>query len=185
VEVIIAPPEAPMARIRTSALLTVSALAVTLMSACGGSSGTQSTAAPPPVTNDGQSSGIRLVAKQINKLGQVITDSRGMTLYRFDRDTSNPPESNCYGPCVGLWPPVTGTADQVQTVGIDKALIGTVTRKDGITQLCIDGWPLYHYAKDAAPGEAKGQAVGNTWYAATPKGGRAAATEDSGYGSGY
>jgi len=126
-----------------------------------------------------------IAAKQIDMLGKVITDSRGMTLYRFDRDTPNPPESNCYGPCVGLWPPVTGTADKVQAVGIDKALIGTITRKDGATQLTINGWPLYHYAKDTAPGEARGQAVGNTWYAATPQGSKAAAAQDSGYGSGY
>jgi predicted lipoprotein with Yx(FWY)xxD motif len=174
-----------MTRTRAAALLAVSALAVTLMSACDRSSADQPTAPPPPVTNDGQASGIRLAAKQIDKLGKVVTDSRGMTLYRFDRDTSNPPESNCYGPCVGLWPPVTGTADKVQAIGIDKALIGTITRKDGATQLTINGWPLYHYAKDTAPGEAKGQAVGNTWYAATPQGRKAAAARDSGYGSGY
>jgi predicted lipoprotein with Yx(FWY)xxD motif len=174
-----------MTRTRTVASLVVSAVGVTLMSACGGSSGQPSGAAPPPVLNDVQSSAIRLAAKQIDKLGPVVTDSRGMTLYRFDRDTSNPSESNCDGPCVGLWPPVTGTADQVQAVGIDKALIGTVTRKDGTTQLTINGWPLYHYAKDTAPGEARGQAVGNTWYAATPQGRKAAAAADSGYGSGY
>jgi predicted lipoprotein with Yx(FWY)xxD motif len=174
-----------MTRTRTAALLAVSALGITLMSACSGSYGASSSAPPPPVTNDGQSSGIRLAAKKIDNLGQVVTDSKGMTLYRFDRDTSNPPESNCYGPCVGLWPPVTGSADQVQAVGIDKALIGTVTRKDGSMQLTIKGWPLYRYAKDTSPGEAKGQAVGNTWFAATPQGRKAAAAQESGYESGY
>jgi hypothetical protein len=53
----------------------------------------------------------------------------------------------------------------------------------------VNGWPVYRYARDVQPGDAKGQGVGLTWYAVTQQGKKATApsapTEDPGYGSGY
>jgi hypothetical protein len=46
----------------------------------------------------------------------------------------------------------------------------------------LNRWPLYRFAKDTTPGEAKGQGAGGTWFAATPDGGKAVETADSGYG---
>ena len=40
------------------------------------------------------------------KLGKVLTDSEGFTLYRFDKDTAEPPKSNCEGDCAKAWPAV-------------------------------------------------------------------------------
>ncbi len=178
-----------MIRTRTAALLAASALGVTLMSACGGSYDSKPSSAPPPTQQPAtqapdQNGPIRLAASKIDKLGTVVTDSTGMTLYRFDRDTAQPSVSNCDGTCATLWPPVEATTNQVQLSGIDKSLIGTVVRKDGTKQLTIGGWPLYRYAKDTAPGQANGQGVGKTWFAATPQGKKAAATSDSGSDSG-
>ena len=45
-----------------------------------------------------------------DKLGEVVTDSAGMTLYRFDKDTAEPPKSNCDGDCATAWPPVPARA---------------------------------------------------------------------------
>jgi predicted lipoprotein with Yx(FWY)xxD motif len=181
-----------MTRTRAAALLVASALGVTLMSGCVSGYGTSSSAAPAtdPTPNGtqaaGQDTALRLAAKQINNLGAVITDSNGMTLYRFDKDTAKPSASNCDGPCATLWPPLTTTADHVQLTGIDKTLIGTVARKDGTVQLTLGGWPLYRYAKDTAAGEAKGQGVGGTWFASTPQGKKAvAANTDTGGNAGY
>jgi predicted lipoprotein with Yx(FWY)xxD motif len=185
-----------MTRTRTAALLAASALSVALLSACGTGSGSSSKAAAPANTQStaasqsagqtaDQGSPIRLAAKQLDKLGTIITDSNGMTLYRFDKDTAKPSASNCDGPCATLWPPLTTTASSVQLSGIDKSLIGTVARKDGSVQLTIAGWPLYRYAKDTAPGDAKGQGVGGTWFASTPQGKKATASAgDSGNNSG-
>ncbi|MER6984298.1 hypothetical protein ABT317_46965, partial [Streptomyces carpinensis] len=38
------------------------------------------------------------------ELGKVLTDSAGMTFYRFDQDTAEPPKSNCDGDCAKAWP---------------------------------------------------------------------------------
>ncbi|WP_156725124.1 SCO0930 family lipoprotein [Streptomyces apocyni] len=117
------------------------------------------------------------------KLGKVVTDSAGLTLYRFDKDTAEPPKSNCEGDCAKAWPVVA--ADDVKAPpGVDVALIGSVERADGTEQLTIAGWPMYRYAQDKKAGDAKGQGVGGTWYAAAPDGKKAAAGAADGGGGG-
>ncbi|WP_405652328.1 SCO0930 family lipoprotein [Streptomyces sp. RK9] len=117
------------------------------------------------------------------KLGKVVTDSAGFTLYRFDKDTAEPPKSTCDGACETAWPVVAAKGAKAAP-GVDKSLLGEVTRSDGSKQLTIDGWPMYRFAKDTKPGDAKGQGVGGTWYAAAPDGKKAAPAADSGADSG-
>ena len=38
--------------------------------------------------------------------GDVLTDSRGMTLYLFDKDTAGPGRSVFNGGCALYWPPL-------------------------------------------------------------------------------
>ncbi|MEU7057298.1 SCO0930 family lipoprotein [Streptomyces sp. NPDC046197] len=106
------------------------------------------------------------------RLGKVLTDSAGMTLYRFDQDTAEPPKSNCDGDCAKAWPPVPAN-DATAGAGINKALLGEVTRSDGTKQLTIGGWPAYRYAKDTKAGEINGQGVGSKWFALAPDGKKA------------
>ncbi|WP_266393105.1 SCO0930 family lipoprotein [Streptomyces canus] len=106
------------------------------------------------------------------ELGDVLTDSGGMSLYRFDEDTAEPPKSNCNGDCATAWPPVPAN-DASAGAGIDKALLGEVTRADGSKQLTIAGWPAYRYAKDTKAGDLTGQGVGGKWYALAPTGKKA------------
>ena len=106
------------------------------------------------------------------ELGNVLTDSAGLTLYRFDEDTAEPPKSNCDGDCATAWPPVPAD-DASAGDGIDKALLGEVTRADGSKQLTIGGWPAYRYAKDTKAGDSTGQGVGGKWYALAPDGKKA------------
>ncbi|AZM57010.1 hypothetical protein DMA15_34250 [Streptomyces sp. WAC 01529] len=107
------------------------------------------------------------------KLGKVVTDSEGFTLYRFDKDTAQPPKSNCDAACLKAWPVVAADGAKAAP-GVDASLLGEVTAADGTKQLTIDGWPMYRFAKDAKPGDAKGQGVGGTWYAAASDGKKAA-----------
>jgi Uncharacterized protein conserved in bacteria len=132
----------------------------------------------------------RITASNLGKLGVVLTETNGMTLYRFDKDVANPPTSNCNDACATAWPPLLASADQVEVSGVDRALVGTVVRKDGRKQITIAGWPVYLFAKDKAPGEANGQGLNGTWFAVTPMGMKAAAQapavmEDGGYQGGY
>ncbi|ARF55483.1 SCO0930 family lipoprotein [Streptomyces gilvosporeus] len=109
-------------------------------------------------------------------LGPVVTDAKGMTLYRFDKDTAKPPMSNCSGACATAWPPVPADGADVPA-GIAKSALGSVTRADGTKQLTIGGWPAYRYAKDTKPGDTKGQGVGGTWNALAADGKKAGAQQ--------
>ncbi|UYQ65934.1 SCO0930 family lipoprotein [Streptomyces peucetius] len=123
----------------------------------------------------------QLAVWESKELGKVVADSAGLTLYRFDKDTANPPKSNCEGDCAKTWP-VVAAGGASAAPGVDPSLIGEVTRADGTKQLTIDGWPMYRYAKDTKAGDVKGQGIGGTWYAAAPDGKKAAPGADGAAG---
>ncbi|MFD9333078.1 SCO0930 family lipoprotein [Streptomyces sp. NPDC060028] len=114
----------------------------------------------------------QLAVREIADVGSVVTDSAGATLYRFDKDTAKPPASNCDGDCAKAWPAVPAD-DASVSGGMDPAALGAVTRSDGTRQLTLAGWPVYRYAKDGGPGEAKGEGVGGTWHALASDGKKA------------
>src|SRR5580704_9876983 len=72
---------------------------------------------------------------------QVVTNSKGFTLYWFAPDTST--MSKCTGSCATYWPPVKGPVTAGSGV---TGTLGTITRSDGTTQATYDGHPLYTYA---------------------------------------
>ncbi|WP_181766841.1 SCO0930 family lipoprotein [Streptomyces albidus (ex Kaewkla and Franco 2022)] len=113
-----------------------------------------------------------LKVKADSKLGDMVTDSKGWTLYRFDDDTASPSQSNCAGACEKAWPPVPAK-DAEASKGISEAEIGKVKRTDGSWQLTLGGWPVYRYAKDAKPGDTKGHGVKKMWNALAPDGNKA------------
>ncbi|MGW4483882.1 SCO0930 family lipoprotein [Amycolatopsis sp. NPDC004368] len=164
-----------MLRTFRTGVLVSAAAGLTLLSACSGT-----TAPPAPVPAGGTGGGqavatdtaMKLAATDVADLGKVLTDGDGHTLYRFDKDTAKPPKSSCEGDCAKAWPPLLSKGD-VQLDGVDKSLVGTVSRADGTEQVTVNGWPLYTYAKDSVPGDATGQGVNGTWFAATPTGGKA------------
>jgi predicted lipoprotein with Yx(FWY)xxD motif len=117
------------------------------------------------------------------ELGNVLTDSEGFTLYRFDKDTPDPAVSNCTGDCETAWPIVLADGSTAAP-GVDASLIGSVTRADGKKQLTIAGWPMYHYAQDTKAGDVKGQGVGGVWFASAPDGKKASASAAAGEAAG-
>jgi hypothetical protein len=68
--------------------------------------------------------------------------------------------------------------------------LGTITRPGGATQATYDGHPLYTYAGDTAPGQAKGNglnASGGLWWEMTVSGAKpttGTTANTSGSGSG-
>ncbi|MGW4645318.1 hypothetical protein [Kitasatospora sp. NPDC004289] len=181
-----------MRTLRRTALLAAPAVAgLLLLTACGSEgASTAAPAAPPaaattapsaPAADKAVLKGSLAVGRPAG-FGPTVLDGLGYTLYRFDKDTAKPSASNCNGDCAAKWPPVPVNA-QGTLQGVDRALVGTVTRADGTQQLTLGGWPLYRFAGDKAPGETNGQGVGGTWFAAAPDGKKAAAT--SGGGGGY
>jgi predicted lipoprotein with Yx(FWY)xxD motif len=118
-------------------------------------------------------SNVTLVAKNIPKMGEVITDAQGFVLYRFDKDTTNPAKSNCEAACAAKWPAVVTEKNTTPVLqGIDPSIVGSTVRADGKQQVTINGWPVYRFAADPAPGKWKGQGVGNTWWVIAPDGKR-------------
>ncbi|TDD33239.1 hypothetical protein E1287_20060 [Actinomadura sp. KC06] len=115
-----------------------------------------------------------LEVANFTRLGKVVTDGDGRTLYRFDNDTARPPASTCADACAKAWPPVLATEAEPEVDGVKQSLVGKVKRPDGQWQVTLGGWPLYRYAKDEGLGDVKGQGVGGTWYAASPTGTKAA-----------
>jgi predicted lipoprotein with Yx(FWY)xxD motif len=115
------------------------------------------------------SSGAALVNLEKNdKLGSIIVDDKGLTLYLLTKDTPN--TATCYDKCATNWPPLLTTGNPVAGDGVDAAKLGTTNRTDGAVQVTYNGWPLYYYAKDKAPGDALGQSVGDVWYVVSAAG---------------
>ncbi|MEU2774129.1 hypothetical protein ABZ646_14605 [Streptomyces sp. NPDC007162] len=113
-----------------------------------------------------------MTARTLSGVGIVVTDDRGLALYRYDKDQPSPSKWTCSGACTKTWIPVI-VQDSVQTSGVEKSLLGTVHR-NGRTQLTLAGWPLYRYVGDTAAGQVNGQGKNGEWYAVTPAGKKSA-----------
>ncbi|WP_018684983.1 hypothetical protein [Actinokineospora enzanensis] len=115
---------------------------------------------------------VTVTVMKVGKLGPIVTDRGGMTLYRFDKDTASPSKSNCAGDCAKKWPPLLVPAGAA-VEGLDPAVLGTVDRGDGTRQVTVGGWPVYHFSEDKVPCDTKGQGVGGTWFTLTATGKKA------------
>jgi predicted lipoprotein with Yx(FWY)xxD motif len=97
--------------------------------------------------------------------GKILTDSKGMSLYFFSKDTKA--TSLCTDGCLDVWP-VFYEENITVDPGLDAADFGTITRTDGVKQTTYKGWPLYFFANDHNAGETNGDKVNNVWYIAKP-----------------
>jgi predicted lipoprotein with Yx(FWY)xxD motif len=122
-------------------------------------------------------------------LGTILTNADGMTLYGFAADSKG--VSNCDATCLQYWPPVSPGPSAKPPAGVD-AKLGVITGTNGSPQLTVDGWPVYTYAGDHAPGNTSGQALdtsGGLWWVIGTDGtwitsaGGSASTSDSSGGS--
>ncbi len=103
-----------------------------------------------------------VMVAQNTKLGSILTDNQGMTLYVFKKDKAG--ESACSGSCAKLWPPLT-VAEGAQPVAASRipATLGQIERKDDTYQVTYNGMPLYRYAGDSKPGDTNGQGFNGLW----------------------
>jgi predicted lipoprotein with Yx(FWY)xxD motif len=142
------------------------AAAALVVAACGSSSttgGSGGSASSPTAAASGvaATTGTTLESKKVGS-ADLLTNSKGFTLYWFALDTST--ASKCNGSCAHYWPPVPGPATEMAGV---KGTIGVITRSDGAKQATYNGHPLYTYVGDTAPGMAKGNGLnlsGGVWH---------------------
>ncbi len=166
--------------------IAVSSLAILGLSACSADAEDSSTSSAAPATSTPATSapedtptttsepaesmddsGVALATAE-SALGTIVVDGDGMTVYQFDSDTQGADSSTCTGQCATNWPAVLGSAAP-ELEGI-TGTVATITGIDGQPQLTLNGWPLYYFAGDAAPGDTNGQGVGGVWWVLTPAG---------------
>jgi predicted lipoprotein with Yx(FWY)xxD motif len=162
-----------MGRTRTAALAVALGLAVLLTACSNGTSINSPFSTSTPVLHPGPE--YEVTTGSVSGLGTVLVDGQGLTVYMFATDVRGAP-SRCYGICAVQWPPVVlppGRTSPVAGPGIRASLLGTTRRTDGSLQITYNGWPLYLWPPDRAPGKATGQALtnaGGLWYVLSPAG---------------
>ena len=151
------------------------------LAGCAGSPGTSTTssAAPTAATSSTASSTASQTSSPAaagaemkvasSSAGQIVVDSKGMSLYFFTKDVKDSGTSACTGACLTAWPVFTTTSDKPTVEGV-TGTVGTIATPDGKKQVTLNGMPLYYYAKDKAPGDVTGQGVQSVWYLVSPSG---------------
>lgn len=113
-----------------------------------------------------------MLARTVPGLGEIVVDGKGFTLYIYAPDHQGP--SQCTEFCAQQWPPLVlppGVDRPEAGPGVTAARLGTVRRANGQLQETYNGWPLYLWQGDLAPGQATGQADAmGLWYAVSVTG---------------
>ena len=124
-----------------------------------------------PAGSDAAQDSGAVVSTASTKLGRVLVNSRGHTLYLFGRDKNG--RSACTGMCAGLWPPLITSGKPRAGAGARASLLGTTKRADGRLQVTYNHHPLYTFVKDKSKGQTNGEGInafGGTWDAVSPAG---------------
>jgi predicted lipoprotein with Yx(FWY)xxD motif len=160
------------------------AAAAIFAAACGGTSaggglyGSPASApsaspAAPPVTQPSPTVATgTTIGVGSTRLGQVLVDGSGRTLYLFVADKGTQSACNTSA-CVQYWPPVLTTGAPQAGAGVNGSLLGTTARQDGTTEITYAGHPLYYFISDKKAGDVSGQGVnafGGPWYVVSPSG---------------
>jgi predicted lipoprotein with Yx(FWY)xxD motif len=152
------------------ALFAALALAVAVLGAgCGGSASRSGVAGARHVLTS-----VTVKTRTIKKLGVVLVNSRGLTLYMFVRDRQK--KVTCTSKaCVTVWPPLKLKQGQKPTASgaAKQSLLGSDKNPRGGRVVTYNRWPLYTYFLDKKPGQATGQGLnqsGGKWYVLSPAG---------------
>jgi predicted lipoprotein with Yx(FWY)xxD motif len=132
---------------------------LTLVSGAHGDSG-PATKAKPSAAGATATVGLRKTG-----LGIVLVDSRGHTLYLFEKDRNR--TSSCSGSCAQFWPPLMVTGKPRAGNGVHASMLGTIKRQGGKLQVSYSGHPLYLFQGDSKAGATTGEGLTNfgaPWY---------------------
>lgn len=137
----------------------IAVLGVALVSgltACGTQQSGAVTPSPAPAV---ASPGIKIGQ---SSLGPILTDQTGRTLYAFAADKEG--KSSCAADCLATWPALTSDKPFTATEGTDPKQLSAIKRTEGTEQATYNGWPMYYYVGDQAPGDIDGQNVDGLWF---------------------
>ena len=153
-----------------------------LAAACG-STGAEGSASG---SHQGAAShGMVVSVRSLPGVGTVLVASSGQTLYSPQQEAHG--KILCTGSCLSFWFPVQVTAGtNLRGPASVTGKLGTIHRPGGVSQLTINGLPLYTFRLDQAPGQAHGNdytdhfgGVAFTWHAITTSGTPAAGHQGS------
>jgi predicted lipoprotein with Yx(FWY)xxD motif len=111
---------------------------------------------------------------------KILVGANGETLYLFTADSAD--TTTCYDDamyhCSKVWPPYRSADKPVPGPGVDAALLSTLKRIDGGSQVTYNHHPLYTYAgstadglkPDRKTGDLNGQGFFNVWWVVSPSG---------------
>ena len=111
------------------------------------------------------------VSLRSTKLGMILVNSKGRTLYLFEKDRSG--KSACTSQCAQYWPPLLSPGKPTVGPGVKAALVSRTKRADGSMQVTYNKHPLYTFALDKQAGQVTGEASSNfgaKWYAVSASG---------------
>jgi predicted lipoprotein with Yx(FWY)xxD motif len=152
-----------------AAALTATALAVTACGPSFDSSGAPGSAYGTPTGSSSQTSASGATAQTSalkvtrTSAGTVLASSRGLTLYYYTEDKPGSGKSACTGSCASAWPPLAAPVRAPAGVRLPGPL-GVITRSGGGVQVTINGYPIYTYAGDKAPGQVAGNGTEGAWH---------------------
>jgi predicted lipoprotein with Yx(FWY)xxD motif len=134
-------------------------IAALLLAAVEAPASAHEAAPPPPPKPDKLAMPVKI---HESKRGTILTDSRDMTLYYFDRDDSGN-KSTCDGTCAEQWIPLAASDDA-------KALgdFTVIVRSDKSKMWAYRYRPLYTSRDDKAPGDFNGLDPSHLWHIARP-----------------
>jgi predicted lipoprotein with Yx(FWY)xxD motif len=162
----------PITLLAGAAFLPLTALAA---AACGGgSSATAASQAPNPAAARATQPAARhapTVRVSNTRLGKILVNSRGRTLYLFKKDSGT--KSACFGACATAWPPLRAGGKPTVGRGAKASLLGTTRRSDGKPQVTYNGHPLYTFIMDTKAGDTNGEGItafGGRWFVVSPAG---------------
>jgi predicted lipoprotein with Yx(FWY)xxD motif len=152
-----------MFKLRALPLVAIAGVAALALVGASASSARVTTARAP----------VTISTKKLPKVGTVLVDSKGRTLYMFVPDKQK--KVTCVSACAAVWPPVKLASGAKATAsGQAKAsLLGSDANPAGGRVVTYNHWPLYTYVADTKPGQDKGQALnlnGGLWYVLSPAG---------------
>jgi predicted lipoprotein with Yx(FWY)xxD motif len=124
-------------------------------------------------TAAGAGKSVTISTRKVAKLGTVLVNAKGMTLYMFVPDRQR--RVTCVKSCAVAWPPVKTVKGQklVALGGAKQSLLSSDVDPAGGRVVTYARWPLYTYVGDTKPGQATGQAIdanGGLWYVLAPSG---------------
>src|SRR5205807_2547079 len=133
--------------------------------ACGGGKKKKKATTTTTESTTTTSTGPLVTTKTDAKLGTILADDKGMTLYTL---TSAGAAVTCDATCTAVWPPLelpSGVLTPTSTP--DVTGLGTTAGRTGTTIVTHDGLPLYRFSRDQTPADALGEGIqrfGGVWH---------------------